>query len=234
MALLSVPPWPDPGPSATAAATHHRARAVQLPRHGIDDCWGLQCFGCLVAASAPCRAMETPPLGPTLLYRCNNVLFFLTLRGNFGADSNNFGPCPSHAFRLSELQSLTDLLLYPVVVWANRGGFDSYNEEQLSNASPPFHGAATPLQKRLAALQLVVHFSFRRLSRVSGVNPSLGPGLPVPESESLNQAESSVPQRPAESESSWHGMPVPRPNLNLNLTEPRSPVLRTPRPSGRA
>jgi len=106
--------------------------------------------------------------------------FFLTLRGNFGADSNNFGPCPSHAFRLSELQSLTDLLLYPVVVWANRGGFDSYNEEQLSNASPPFHGAATPLQKRLAALQLVVHFSFRRLSRVSGVNPSLGPGLPVP------------------------------------------------------
>ena len=126
MALLSVPPWPDPGPSATAAATHHRARAVQLPRHGIYDCWGLQCFGCLVAASAPCRAMETPPLGPTLLYRCNNVLFFLTLRGNFGADSNNFGPCPSHAFRLSELQSLTDLLLYPVVFWANRGGFDSY------------------------------------------------------------------------------------------------------------
>ena len=36
----------------------------------------------------------------------------------------------------------------------------------------------------------MVHFSFRRLSRVSGVNPSLGPGLPVPESESLNQAES--------------------------------------------
>jgi len=84
--------------------------------------------------------------------------FFLTLRGNFGADSNNFGPCPSHAFRLSELQSLTDLLLYPVVVWANRGGFDSYNGKQLSNASPPFHGAATLLQKRLAALQLVVHF----------------------------------------------------------------------------
>ena len=51
---------------------------------------------------------------------------FFTLRGNFGADSNNFGPCPSHAFRLTELQSLTDLLLYPVVVWANRGGFDSY------------------------------------------------------------------------------------------------------------
>ena len=104
--------------------------------------------------------------------------------------------------------------LFPVVVWANRGGFDSYNEEQLSNASPPFHGAATPLQKRLAALQLVLHFSFWRLSRVSGVNPgdsaSLGPGLPVPESdsESLNQAESSVPQRPAESESWYASAPA--------------------------
>jgi hypothetical protein len=84
--------------------------------------------------------------------------FFLTLRGNFGADSNNFGPCPSHAFRLSELQSIKDLLLYPVVVWANRGGFDSYNgnnspslrpDSMAPNPAPEtIPWRALPLQKR--------------------------------------------------------------------------------------
>ena len=52
----------------------------------------------------------------------------------------------------------------------------------------PIPWRATPLQKRLAALQLVLQFSFWvRGSRVSGVHPShgLGPGLPVPESESI-------------------------------------------------
>ena len=125
--------------------------------------------------------------------------FFLTLRGNFGADSNNFGPCPSHAFRLSELQSIKDLLLllricYCILLLFGQIGAASIliNGSNLQRFDPiPWR--APPLQKRLAALQLVVHFSFRRLSRVSGVNPSLGPGLPVPESESLNQAESEPP-----------------------------------------
>jgi hypothetical protein len=169
------------------------------PRHGIYDCWGLQCFGCLVAASAPCRAMETPPLGPTLLYRCNNVLFFLTLRGNFGADSNNFGPCPSHAFRLSEIQSLTDLLLYPVVVWANRSGFDSYNGSN-SPAVRPHSMAPNPAPETTSCFAasgaLLVPAPLQSQWRESESGP--GPASARPESESLNQAESSLPVCPGQ------------------------------------
>lgn len=87
--------------------------------------------------------------------------FFLTLRGNFGADSNNFGPCPSHAFCLTELQSLTDLLLFSVLIGAPSILIMVTNLHRFD----PIPWRATPLQKRLAALQLVVLFSFCRLSR---------------------------------------------------------------------
>ena len=130
--------------------------------------------------------------------------FFLTLRGNFGADSNNFGPCPSHAFRLSELQSLTDLLLYPVVVWANRGGFDSYNGNNSPSLRPdsmapnPAPETTSCFAASVALLVLAPLQSQWRESesgpgpasaRVRVTESGLGPGLPVPESESLNQAD---------------------------------------------
>ena len=118
--------------------------------------------------------------------------FFLTLRGNFGADSNNFGPCPSHAFRLSELQSLTDLLLYPVVVWANRGGFDSYNGNN-SPALRPVSMARTPAPETTSCFAasgaLLVPAPLQSQWRESESGP--GPASARPESESLNQAESS-------------------------------------------
>ena len=98
--------------------------------------------------------------------------FFLTLRGNFGADSNNFGPCPSHAFRLSELQSLTDLLLYPVVVWANRGAFDSYKWVK-SPALRPDSMARTPAPETTSCFAASVDSPCSMSPSLSGVNHDL-------------------------------------------------------------
>ena len=39
------------------------------------------------------------------------LLFFITLRGNFGADSNKFGPCPSHAFCPNEIQRIKRIVI---------------------------------------------------------------------------------------------------------------------------
>ena len=94
---------------------------------------------------------------------------------------------------------------------------------------------------KLAALQLlVVHFSFLRLSRVSGVNPSLGPGLPVPESESLNQADSVSPPcqcapaklelelKPSTENAQWQGL------VSLRVSLTMSAAARTIGPPGPA
>ena len=47
---------------------------------------------------------------------------------------------------------------------------DINNGKQIRSAPPPFHGARSPLQKRLAALQLVL-LSLPRVPLLSGVSP---------------------------------------------------------------
>ena len=121
----------------------------------------------------PVAPWKLRPLG---LHCCTVAIMhlFFTSRGNFGADSNNFGPCPSHAFCLTELQSLTDLLLFSVLIGAASILIMVTNLQRFT----PFSWRATPLQKRLAALQLVVLLVLAPGLRLpySGVNQSPSPG----------------------------------------------------------
>ena len=153
-----VNPWPSPPrPSAPQyrprPAPHSRTRAragrpfqlLQALRHGIYNCWGLQCFGCFRCSLGP-----QPRHGnPAPWQQCTP---FFSSRGNFGADSNKFGPCPSHALRLSELQSIKDLLLLERRIGAPTAFIMRTNLHRFDRI--PWR--STPLQKRLAALQLVV------------------------------------------------------------------------------
>ena len=73
--------------------------------------------------------------------------FFLTLRGNFGADSNNFGPCPSHAFRLTELQGSKICYCLMEQIGAASIFINGSNLQRFA----PFSWRALPLQKRSVA-----------------------------------------------------------------------------------
>ena len=75
-------------------------------------------------------------VNPSVNYNRLSCFFGATYvwRGYFGADSNKFGPA-------RPIRSVS--AKYKIVRFGedNSRGFGSYNGEQLSNASPGFHGA---------------------------------------------------------------------------------------------
>ena len=89
---------------------------------------------------------------------------FFTLRGNFGADSNKFGPCPSHALRLIEIQRIKriaivgDSIVPPAafIMGTNLHRFDR------------FPWRPTPLQKRFDEFLVDLIIVLSVYLRVSG------------------------------------------------------------------